>query len=125
MRILVCGGRHFGHSRRESDIIAAWIATLDRDTTMIIHGNARGTDRVAAGIARRSGFGVAAFDALWDDEGRGAGPIRNRRMLDAGEPHLVVAFPGGTGTANMIDQARRRGIEVQEINNANYEGDEP
>jgi hypothetical protein len=27
-------------------------------------------------------------------------------MLDEGKPDLVVAFPGGRGTANMIKQAR-------------------
>jgi UDP-N-acetylmuramoylalanine-D-glutamate ligase len=33
-------------------------------------------------------------------------------MLDEGKPDLVVAFPGGRGTANMVQQAHRAGVEV-------------
>lgn len=41
----------------------------------------------------------------------GAGPMRNRQMLDE-KPDLVVAFAGGSGTRNMIDIARRAGVKV-------------
>jgi UDP-N-acetylmuramoylalanine-D-glutamate ligase len=33
-------------------------------------------------------------------------------MLKEGRPDLVVAFPGGKGTANMVAQARAAGIRV-------------
>ena len=46
--------------------------------------------------------------------GKGAGPIRNQRMLDAGQPDLVVAFEGGRGTADMITRTKRAGIEILE-----------
>jgi hypothetical protein len=36
-------------------------------------------------------------------------------MLEEGKPDLVVAFPGGTGTANMVKQARAAGVEVLEV----------
>jgi hypothetical protein len=36
-------------------------------------------------------------------------------MLDEGIPDLVVAFPGGRGTANMVRQARERGFEILEV----------
>jgi len=31
------------------------------------------------------------------------------------EPDLVLAFPGGRGTANMVKQAREQGVEVREV----------
>jgi hypothetical protein len=31
-------------------------------------------------------------------------------MLDQGKPDLVVAFPGGRGTANLVKQARAAGV---------------
>jgi hypothetical protein len=43
-----------------------------------------------------------------------AGPIRKQQMLDEGKPDLVVAFPGGRGTAHMVRIARAAGIEVIE-----------
>lgn len=52
--------------------------------------------------------------ADWDRYGKSAGPIRNKRMLDWG-PDLVVAFPGGKGTANMIKQAEDAGVKVIKV----------
>lgn len=57
---------------------------------------------------------VRAFPADWHRDGKAAGPIRNRRMLLEGMPDLVVAFPGGRGTADMVRRARAAGIEVVE-----------
>ncbi len=50
--------------------------------------------------------------AEWSKYGRRAGPIRNKQMLDVGKPHLVVAFPGGAGTANMVKQAKAAGVPI-------------
>jgi hypothetical protein len=36
-------------------------------------------------------------------------------MIDQGRPDLVVAFPGGRGTADMVRRARAAGISVIEI----------
>jgi hypothetical protein len=33
-------------------------------------------------------------------------------MLRFGKPQLLVAFPGGAGTENMIDQANAAGVDV-------------
>jgi hypothetical protein len=55
----------------------------------------------------------------WSLYGRGAGPVRNRQMLQRacqlatagtspGQPPaglLVIAFPGGSGTASLLHQA--------------------
>ena len=35
-------------------------------------------------------------------------------MLREGRPDLVVAFPGGKGTAHMVGLARRAGVAVLE-----------
>jgi len=39
-----------------------------------------------------------------------AGPIRNQWMLKYGKPDLVLALPGGAGTASMIDLASKAGV---------------
>jgi hypothetical protein len=36
-------------------------------------------------------------------------------MLDEGRPDLVIAMPGGRGTANMISQAEKAGVAVKVI----------
>lgn len=53
--------------------------------------------------------------ADWKTHGLNAGPIRNKQMLDEGKPDLVLAFPGGRGTANMVTQARKAGVRVVDV----------
>lgn len=86
------------------------------DGDVVIHGAARGVDTQAM-IAAQTLPGVKhlPFAAEWHKHGRAAGPIRNRRMLDEGKPDLVVSFPGGRGTANMVTQAIDAGIPVARI----------
>jgi predicted Rossmann-fold nucleotide-binding protein len=35
-------------------------------------------------------------------------------MLSEGKPDLVIAFPGGRGTADMIRQAKEAGVPVRQ-----------
>jgi hypothetical protein len=51
---------------------------------------------------------LGIFDRrVWPSQGdgRAAGPRRNQRMLEDFRPDLVVAFPGGRGTAYMVRRA--------------------
>lgn len=43
-----------------------------------------------------------------------AGPRRNQEMVDSGLD-LLIAFPGGRGTADMVDRAKRAGIEIRDL----------
>jgi hypothetical protein len=111
MRLLVCGGRDF------SDTAYAY-ATLDRlhktyGIGVVIEGDARGADRIAGYWARRKGIDNLKFPADWKTHGLGAGPIRNAKMLAEGKPDMVLAFPGGRGTADMVRRARAAGILIQ------------
>jgi UDP-N-acetylmuramoylalanine-D-glutamate ligase len=36
-------------------------------------------------------------------------------MLNNGKPDLVVAFPGGRGTENMVKQAEAAGVPVKKV----------
>jgi hypothetical protein len=55
------------------------------------------------------------FPADWGAHGKAAGHIRNTQMLVEARPALVVAFPGGAGTRNMIIQSLERGVAVRRI----------
>lgn len=58
------------------------------------------------------GIEVEAYAAQWSVHGRAAGAIRNRQMLEEGKPDLVVAFRGGSGTRNMVEQAVKANVQV-------------
>jgi hypothetical protein len=113
MRVLVCGGRDF-------DDRGTLDAALDRlhqqhGFTLVIAGGARGADTLAEDWARARGVVCQVYRADWEGLGRKAGPIRNQQMLTEGKPELVVAFPGGRGTAHMVRIAREAGVEVIEV----------
>ena len=75
---------------------------------VLIHGNARGLDKIAGAWARCTrGVIEYVFEADWDVLGDAAGPVRNGQMLRHGQPDVVIAFPGGTGTRNMKMQTLR------------------
>lgn len=112
-RVLVCGGRDFNEADYAFEVLDRLHAEIGIGT--IIEGDARGADEIGGQWADTRGIKLEVYPANWKKYRSAAGPIRNKQMLDEGKPDLVVAFPGGKGTANMIGQAREAGVEVQEI----------
>jgi hypothetical protein len=113
MRVVVTGSRDWRDGRA---IQRALAALIDRAPVTIVHGDARGADRLAdhaAHVLERWGYRVERFPADWRTHGRAAGPIRNRQMLEAGAD-AVFAFPmpGSRGTLDCMIEAHRRGIPV-------------
>lgn len=111
MKVLVCGGRDFN----DSLTLGSWLGGIHKNNgpiTLLIEGGARGADYMARKFAEWQGIPVKTFHANWDVHGKAAGPIRNRQMLVEGQPDLVVAFEGGRGTANMVQQAEAAGVRV-------------
>lgn len=110
MKILVCGGRDYADQM-------ALDHALDRvhaqyGITLLIEGGARGADRLARAWARRNKVKVRTVNAEWERYGPMAGLIRNSRMLGEEQPEAVVAFPGGTGTADMVGKAEAHKLPV-------------
>jgi hypothetical protein len=113
VKVLICGSRK-------------WLAQgpIERELrklppgTVVVHGAAAGADNIAGYVAKDIlGFEVRAYPADWTKYKRGAGPVRNRRMLREEHPDddgvcldLVLAFhedPGlGRGTKDMVALAR-------------------
>lgn len=113
MRVLVCGGRNY----HDAEKVFAVLDKLHEQAGIdcIIQGGANGADLLAADWTHERGVFSTTFLADWENQGRFAGPARNQRMIDEGNPDLVIAFPGGRGTADMMRKARKAGIKVVEI----------
>lgn len=114
MRVLVCGGRDYNDYETMYDHLEIRLDSKD----ILIHGNANGADvlseRVRIDLYGEDETKVVRFPADWDRYGKRAGPIRNQQMLDEGKPDLVLAFPGGSGTLDMVTRARKAGVTVIE-----------
>lgn len=113
MRVLVCGGRDYHDREKVFEVISSMRA--EKKITMLIAGCASGADALALECADLLRIDHTKFFANWDEQLMSAGPIRNQRMLNVMSPELVVAFPGGKGTADMCERARKAGIKVMEV----------
>lgn len=109
-RVLVCGGRDF----KDGALVFMVLDTAHAANPIVdlIHGAAPGADALAHEWAYRRRVRMRPFHADWKKHGKAAGPIRNQRMLDEGRPDMVIAFPGGRGTADMIERANKAGVPV-------------
>lgn len=113
MRVLICGGRDLND--------ANWINKLDEYSehygpfTHVIQGGATGADAIAKRWAELCRIPTTEYRAAWQKYGKLAGPLRNQRMLDEGKPDLVLALPGGRGTADMVMRATVSGLPVIDV----------
>jgi predicted Rossmann-fold nucleotide-binding protein len=113
LRVIVCGGRDFNNTA----FIFSHLDRLnaERPFTALMHGGAKGADSIAAEWAMTKPR-IVRYVCLanWEEHGKAAGPRRNARMMEW-EPDLVVAFPGGRGTADMVRRAKAAGVEVVNV----------
>lgn len=107
-KVLVCGGRNYGDRRKVYSILDA--LHLESGIGKLVTGGANGADLLATDWAAMRSVPYVKYPADWETHGRAAGPIRNREMLEKEHPDLVVAFPGGRGTASMIRLSHEAGV---------------
>lgn len=103
----MCGGREYNNFAAVAEVL-----NEQMPFDLLIHGGAKGADELARDWADVTGVPVRCFKADWKTHGKAAGPIRNQQMLELGKPTLVVAFPGGRGTLDMVNRANRAGVRV-------------
>ena len=111
MKIAVTGGRAYA----DHTTLAAALMVFDppahphQPKPVLLVGDATGADAMAVSFARTFKWDLEIFEADWETYGPSAGPRRNAEIL-TWHPDVLLAFPGGLGTANMVEQARRAGI---------------
>ena len=121
MIVVVTGGRNYQDDARVSDVLGAHHGATP--VRLLLEGGATGADRLARKRAQSCGVQVSTYTADWAVHGRRAGPLRNELMLRSavdfgklwGMPVLVVAFPGGTGTAHCVRTADFMGLDIQRV----------
>lgn len=128
MIVLVTGGREYGSEPGEFDRLFDALSEINQQTPIkvLVHGYARGADSVARewGEWRRDGvipqdIRVMGFRAEWERLGKAAGHKRNARMVEWVKsrpgPSLVLACPGGRGTADCVSKAKAAGLTVKTL----------
>lgn len=125
--VIVCGSRYTpnisnGKSRIYiKNVLAALRSVHHYSDIEIVEGGADGVDTIAKEVSLELGYSVTEFKvtrADWGRYGKGAGPMRNKKMLDyllsrrtgVGPVLAVIAFHSdlskSRGTLNMINQVK-------------------
>jgi hypothetical protein len=87
----------------------------DREVETLLHGAASGADLLSVAWADKNGLRAFGYPANWGRDGKSASRKRNERIITEGRPDMLVAFPGGPGTAELIGLAKSHGIPVKEV----------
>ncbi len=111
---MISGGRDIELSVLALDI---WMELLgywpaESGSLAVIQGEARGVDTSAALWCLHRDVPTIGVPADWGRYGRGAGPMRNGVMAEAGDECVAFMKNGSRGTADMIRQMRKRGKPV-------------
>jgi hypothetical protein len=109
-RILVCGGRSYADFTSVSKALVN--IHLSIGILFLIHGGVSGADALANTWAVKYGVPVKSYPPNWEAHGERAVGVRNALMIADGKPHLVVAFPGGPGTVDLLEKVAVAGLPV-------------
>lgn len=115
--VLICGSRNWKNSDAINQQLKNIIENYPPSNTIIIHGDCQGADKLGAKLASNFGYNIRAYPAEWNKYGKGAGPIRNEKMLKDNNVNLTLAFcdslSESRGTLDMIKKCLRRKIPVR------------
>ena len=108
MKVIIAGGRDFVPS--DSNYIELTALLLEIKASEVVCGMATGADTFGASIGKKLGLPIKEFPAEWFKYGRSAGPKRNKEMAQYAD--VLIAYPGGRGTANMKKEAEKAGLKI-------------
>lgn len=115
-RVIITGCRHWDCPAVAHEVIRRLEARVG--AFVIVHGGARGVDHAFEQAARMSHVATEPHPADWDAHGKGAGPLRNAAMVDAGADLCIAVhrdLAGSKGTKDCVRRALTAGIPVWHI----------
>lgn len=110
MRVIIAGSRHLTIS--DDDLTKA-MELGGFTPTEIVSGTARGIDRCGEEWAKARGIKLRLFPAHWNEEGKVAGFLRNKRMAQYANALVAVWDGKSRGTKHMIETMERANKPVQ------------
>jgi hypothetical protein len=113
MRIIVNGGRNYS----DLTLVEPELTKLHRYTPIdvVIHGCSGAHAGAVEHWARSRGIPIVRYPPNWERFGHRSEMLRNMFMIKDSRPDLLVAFPGGENTADLIQRAVNTGIAVLKI----------
>lgn len=111
MKTIIAGGRDYNLKALHYQQLKELLKMIP--ITEVVSGGAAGVDYLGELWAVRNKIPLRRFPADWAAYGRAAGPERNAQM--AAYADVLIAFPGGSGTNNMVRQAEKLGLVIYDL----------
>lgn len=92
-----------------------WDLLNNFDAVKVLHGGARGVDRVVGREIERAGYLVEVHPAQWEVYGKSAGYRRNELMARHADRGLAIWDGTSRGTRHMIETLEAAGKPVLTI----------
>ena len=111
MKVLICGSRDWINKDLIKETLTEVISEVEEEIT-VIHGAARGADKIGGEVAAEMKLKVEEYPADWNTHGRYAGFVRNKFMVEECKPNVILAFWDGKskGTLHTIKLAKKNNI---------------
>mgnify|MGYP001594148271 FL=1 len=109
MRLLVCGGRHFDDAVLVEGELQAFHAASP--ISVLIHGGLPGIGIPLESWARRNKVHVIRYPANFS-LGKSGDATRDEFMLADSRAEMLLVFPGGRRTAELLREAGRKLVPV-------------
>ena len=110
--LIIAGGRDFDDYALLERTVDQFLENIQDEIT-IFCGKARGADSLGEQYAKSRGYAVEYFPPDWQRYGRGAGVVRNRKMVEKADALAAVWDGGSRGTEHIIQLARDRGLRLR------------
>lgn len=108
MKVIIAGSRTIDSYRVVDDAIKEAAFPIAE----VVAGGAPGVDALAERWAVINEIPLKLFPAEWGSWGSAAGFYRNRQMAEYADALIAVWDGKSKGTANMIEQAKMRGLKI-------------
>lgn len=116
MKLIIAGSRHLDHVN--STFIVQTLAKYHisyKDIDEVVSGCSGSVDRAGSEWAARFSRPCKSFPPDWDTFGKGAGPVRNRKMADYGTVLLLIWDGKSKGSANMLEEMQTKNKPIYEV----------
>ena len=105
--LCVTGYRNFNDSKVLNNILDQ-VVVKHGLPSLLVAGDAKGADNLAINWAITRNIKTEKCIADWNKYGKGAGPLRNKYMLETYKPTVIVGFLSekSLGTKDCLNQAK-------------------
>lgn len=120
-RIIITGCRHWKCGQLAASILERLQVRYGTDLVVVL-GGASGVDESFRVACEVMGIACEVHPADWEWYGRGAGPIRNQAMVDAGAAFAIAVHRDlfrSRGTLNCVCKCAAAGIDVWHVDGTN------